>query len=149
MTESDQRRALMMPQELIQMPTDRLIVLRAGMPPVRGRKIAYWRERAFAKRVAPPPQIPVRAVVPDPPPEAPVDPLTLQLGPLAIAEVERLAPLPPMGASAEAVEAWVDRYVDAMDQPPSGAVAGPRTSRDPPSMTARSRLEEADRAQGV
>jgi type IV secretion system protein VirD4 len=56
-TESDQRRALMMPQELMMLPADQLIVLRAGMAPVRGRKIAYWRERAFAARVCSPPDI--------------------------------------------------------------------------------------------
>lgn len=46
-SESDQRRALM-PQELIQMPADRLIVLRARMSPVRGSKIVYWRSNASA-----------------------------------------------------------------------------------------------------
>jgi hypothetical protein len=45
LTESDQRRPLMLPQELIQMPQDQLIVLRAGLPPVKGRKIVYWREK--------------------------------------------------------------------------------------------------------
>lgn len=40
-TESDQRRPLMLPQELIQMPANWLIVLKAGMPPVRGDKIVY------------------------------------------------------------------------------------------------------------
>lgn len=56
-SESDQRRALMMPQELIQMPADRLIVLRAGMSPVRGSKIVYWREKAFTLRVMGPPVV--------------------------------------------------------------------------------------------
>ena len=39
-TVSDQRRALMLPQELMQLPQAALIVLKAGLPPVRGRKIA-------------------------------------------------------------------------------------------------------------
>jgi type IV secretion system protein VirD4 len=56
-TESDQRRPLLLPQELIQMPADRLLVLKAGLPPVRGRKVVYWREPAFAKRVLPPPAV--------------------------------------------------------------------------------------------
>ena len=50
-TESDQRRPLMLPQELIQMPAHRLIVLKAGMPPVRAEKIVYWREKAFTRQV--------------------------------------------------------------------------------------------------
>lgn len=58
LTESDQRRALMLPQELMQMPSDQLLVLRASLPPVLGRKITYWKERAFCQRVAPPPSLP-------------------------------------------------------------------------------------------
>ncbi len=33
-SESDQRRALMLPQELMKLPSDDLIVLKAGLPPV-------------------------------------------------------------------------------------------------------------------
>lgn len=57
LTESDQRRALMLPQELMQMPPDRLLVLRAATPPVLGRKITYWKERAFRERVIAPPAV--------------------------------------------------------------------------------------------
>jgi type IV secretion system protein VirD4 len=136
-TESDQRRALMMPQELIQMPADQLIVLRAGMPPVRGRKITYWRERGFAKRVASPPLVAPRAsIAPDdasssraaiPPtvtgPDAtrPRDgnlgDLTLELV-LPALEAAGLEPLPERGASDDEVEAWVERFIDASVQPP-------------------------------
>jgi type IV secretion system protein VirD4 len=111
--ESDQRRLLNLPQELLQMSQDRLLVLHAGLPPIRGRKIVYWRERLFTRRVLPPPQVPARPIAPPSAPEAPTDPLVLQLGPLAVAGAETLAPLPPIGASAEAVEDWVDRYLDA------------------------------------
>jgi type IV secretion system protein VirD4 len=112
-SESDQRRLLSLPQELLQMPQDRLLVLHAGLPPIRGRKIVYWRDRLFTRRVAPPPAVPARAIVPTPAPEVPTDPLILHLGPLAVAEAESLAPLPPVGASAQAVEEWVDRYLEA------------------------------------
>lgn len=54
-TESEQRRALMLPQELLQMPKNDLLVLRAGIPPIRGRKLAYFRDRAFAARLFAPP----------------------------------------------------------------------------------------------
>lgn len=130
-TESDQRRALMLPQELIQMPADQLIVLRAGMPPVRGRKIAYWRERAFARRVAPPPTVAAHAgislagmsaVSAAPSAAAPqvherlpdlnLDDLTLNLV-LPALEAAGLEPLPPQGASDDEVEAWVERFIDA------------------------------------
>ncbi|MGE5564990.1 MAG: type IV secretory system conjugative DNA transfer family protein [Parcubacteria group bacterium] len=133
-TESDQRRALMMPQELIGMSADRLLVLRAGMPPVRGRKIVYWRERAFAGRVVPPPQVAARAVMPlagsfaasaaiaDTPhtpdrKHGPVaDDLTLDLV-LPALDAAGLEPLPAQGATDEEVEAWVERFIDASVQP--------------------------------
>jgi type IV secretion system protein VirD4 len=120
-SESDQRRALLLPQELMQLPDTDLIVLKAGMPPVRGRKIVYFRERAFIARVEPPPEVPVAA-----------QPVAEGLGPAlaglrsnpaadlltleAIAPVlaaEGMEPLPPVGAAAEDIEAWVERYIDA------------------------------------
>lgn len=57
-TASEQRRALMLPQELLQMPKDQLLVLRAGIPPIRGRKLVYHRDRAFTSRLRPAPEIP-------------------------------------------------------------------------------------------
>lgn len=54
-TQSEQRRALMLPQELLTMPKDQLLVLRAGIAPIQGRKLVYHRDRAFQKRLLPPP----------------------------------------------------------------------------------------------
>lgn len=54
---SEQRRALMLPQELMQFPADRLIIFRAGMAPIIGTKIAYYENRFFKRRVMPPPEI--------------------------------------------------------------------------------------------
>ena len=59
--DSDQRRALMLPQELMQLPGDALLVLKAGLPPVRGRKIRYYRERVFTARLRPAPTVPPAA----------------------------------------------------------------------------------------
>lgn len=133
-TESDQRRALMMPQELIQMPADRLIVLRAGMPPVRGDKIVYWREPALTSRVRPPPVVPAHpgtsaSGLDDAAPPTPaslqdnathrgtdMDDLTLELV-LPALEAAGLDPLPPDGASDAEVEAWIERFIDASVQP--------------------------------
>ena len=125
LTESDQRRPLLLPHELIQLASDQLIVLRAGLPPVRGRKIVYWRERIFATRVRPPPILPPRAL-PAPraesarePPTAPASAaasnLTLDLV-LPQLQAEGWAPLPPEGATPEEVEAWVDRFIDGSAQ---------------------------------
>ncbi len=55
-SESEQRRPLMLPQELIALPESHLIVLRSGIAPVRGRKLRYYRLAAFKSRLCPPPQ---------------------------------------------------------------------------------------------
>jgi type IV secretion system protein VirD4 len=55
---SEQRRALMLPQELMQFPTDRLILLRGGIPPIIGTKIFYFKSRFFKKRAFPAPIVP-------------------------------------------------------------------------------------------
>lgn len=55
---SEQRRALLLPQELMQFPTDRLILLRGGIPPIIGTKILYFKSRFFKSRAFPPPVVP-------------------------------------------------------------------------------------------
>lgn len=129
-TESDQRRPLMLPQELMQMPADRLIVLRPGLPAVRGRKIVYWRERLFTRRQRAAPTVPAhpgvgRSAYASPPAPAPIPPaadadLRLTLIPLAAA----VEPLPPEGASEAEMAAWVERYIDATVQLPGAPAYG-------------------------
>jgi type IV secretion system protein VirD4 len=55
---SEQRRALLLPQELMQFPKDRLILLRGGIPPIIGTKLAWFQSRFFQKRAFPPPVVP-------------------------------------------------------------------------------------------
>lgn len=57
---SDQRRPLMLPQELLLLSQDDVIVLRAGIPPLKGGKIRFYKDKWMAKAssVAPPPIIP-------------------------------------------------------------------------------------------
>ena len=55
---SEQRRALLLPQELMQFPTDKLILLRGGIPPIVGTKIAYFSSRFFKSRAFPTPIVP-------------------------------------------------------------------------------------------
>lgn len=54
---SDQRRPLMLPQELLLLSQEEVIVLRAGIPPLKGGKIRYYKDKWMAKAssVAPPP----------------------------------------------------------------------------------------------
>ena len=61
-SESDQRRALMMPQELMQMPKGELLLLRGGIAPVRGRKIEYFRSKHFTSRISDPPKVAPRPI---------------------------------------------------------------------------------------
>lgn len=53
---SDQRRPLMLPQELVLMPQDDVIVLRAGIPPLKARKLRYYKDKWMiaASSMAPP-----------------------------------------------------------------------------------------------
>ncbi|MBN9318347.1 MAG: type IV secretory system conjugative DNA transfer family protein [Caulobacterales bacterium] len=122
-SDSDQRRPLMLPQELMQMPSDRLIVLKANLPPVLGRKIVYWREAAFTRRVLPPPTTAPHVGVGSPRNRPPRPPLNVKVDKashsaptlnLATPPLDALglAP-PPHGASEAEVEAWVDRFLDA------------------------------------
>lgn len=128
-TESDQRRALLMPQELIQMSARKLIVLRAGVPPILGDKIVYWREKAFTQRVRPPPTVsvhagfalgrPAAAVATAAPSAASTqlkDELSLDMVIPAL-QAAGLEALPSENASAEEVEAWVERFIDASVRP--------------------------------
>ncbi len=55
---SEQRRALLLPQELMQFPPGKLILLRGGIPPIIGTKIAWFRSRFFKRRALPPPEVP-------------------------------------------------------------------------------------------
>jgi len=119
-TESQQRRALMLPQELIQMDPGQLLLLRAGLPPVRGRKISYWRERAFVARVMPPPAVPRRMLSVSAAVEREIGPLadnlTLDLVVPAL-DAAGLDPLPQIGASEAEIENWVERFIDASARP--------------------------------
>ncbi|WP_019054149.1 type IV secretory system conjugative DNA transfer family protein [Sphingobium xenophagum] len=55
---SDQRRALLLPQELMQFPDSELLLLRGGMPPIHGDKIRYFADQHFTRRVLPAPTVP-------------------------------------------------------------------------------------------
>jgi type IV secretion system protein VirD4 len=55
---SEQRRALMLPQELMQFPATKLILLRGGIPPIVGSKIFYFNNSFFKKRAFPAPVVP-------------------------------------------------------------------------------------------
>ncbi|MBT0671340.1 type IV secretory system conjugative DNA transfer family protein [Novosphingobium profundi] len=71
-SESDQRRALLLPQELLLLPEKDLIVLRSGIPPVYGKKIRYYQEKDMLAQtkvrapamptIRPDPSVPARSL---------------------------------------------------------------------------------------
>lgn len=56
---SDQRRALLLPQELMQFPDGELLLLRGGIPPIHGDKIRFYADGVFRSRVMAAPIVPL------------------------------------------------------------------------------------------
>jgi len=57
------QRALLLPQEVIQLPRDEQIVLIESMPPIKSLKIKYYEDKFFTKRLLPPTFIPTQVPV--------------------------------------------------------------------------------------
>ena len=55
---SEQRRALLLPQEVKELPPDEAIVFYEGLRPIRCKKLRYFEERIFRARLLPPPALP-------------------------------------------------------------------------------------------
>ena len=60
---SEQRRALLLPQEVKELGSEEALITYEGLRPIRCRKIRYYKERAFRDRLMPPPPLPVRLEV--------------------------------------------------------------------------------------
>jgi type IV secretion system protein VirD4 len=56
--ESEQRRALMLPQEFKELGSERLVVVMENCKPILGEKIRYFREKEFKTRLVKPPPVP-------------------------------------------------------------------------------------------
>lgn len=56
--ESDQRRALLLPQEFKELGSERLVVIMENCKPILGEKIRYFCEPAFTNRLRPAPDVP-------------------------------------------------------------------------------------------
>lgn len=55
---SEVQRALLLPQEVIQLPRDEQIILVESSPPIKTKKIFYYKDRFFTKRLLPPIKLP-------------------------------------------------------------------------------------------
>ena len=107
----------MLPQELMQLSSKALIVLKAGLSPTRGRKLVFYRDRRFMARVRPPPEIatapfPVRPAVTGPSlPALSTEATDMDFDSIVRRfTAEGLTP-PPPGASEAEVQVWLDRVV--------------------------------------
>jgi len=56
--ESEQRRALLLPQEFKELGSERLVVIFENCKPILGEKIRYYRDKAFSSRLMPAPAVP-------------------------------------------------------------------------------------------
>ena len=56
--ESEQRRALLLPQEFKELGSERLVVIFENCKPILGEKIRYYREKAFTSRLLKAPAVP-------------------------------------------------------------------------------------------
>ena len=56
--ESEQRRALLLPQEFKELGSERLVVIFENCKPILGEKIRYHREKVFTARLRPAPKVP-------------------------------------------------------------------------------------------
>jgi type IV secretion system protein VirD4 len=61
---SEQRRALLLPQEVKELGTDHEIIFYEGMRPIRCRKIRYFEDARFKARLFPPPERPPAVELP-------------------------------------------------------------------------------------
>ncbi|AIL65064.1 Type IV secretion system protein virD4 [Rickettsiales bacterium Ac37b] len=57
---SEVQRALLLPQEVILLPRDEQIVLIESFPPIKSKKIKYFDDRFFKKRLLPPINVPIQ-----------------------------------------------------------------------------------------
>lgn len=57
--ESEQRRALLLPQEFKELGSERMVLICENCKPILGQKIRYHREKAFTSRLRPAPVVPV------------------------------------------------------------------------------------------
>jgi type IV secretion system protein VirD4 len=66
-------RPLLTPGEVMQLPSTEEIIMLAGLPPIRAKKIRYYEDRAFRDCSRPAPALPISGVYPDRPRSRPDD----------------------------------------------------------------------------
>jgi type IV secretion system protein VirD4 len=110
-TLSEQRRPLLLPQEVKELGKEEALLFYEGLRPIRCRKLRYYEERRFRRRLLPPPAQPIA-------PDA-----TLRSAPkeLSVDAPERAAaegrPAEPQGAQAQNAERSPGHLTEAHNEP--------------------------------
>jgi type IV secretion system protein VirD4 len=68
---SEQRRSLLLPQEVKELGQEHAIIFYEGLRPIRCRKLRYFEDARFRARLMPPPEIPARSFAAPPAPDPP------------------------------------------------------------------------------
>jgi type IV secretion system protein VirD4 len=129
-TETDQRRALLLPQEIARLKPRDAILLRPGMEPIRARRIRHFEDPTFTRLLRPAPEVPAIDV-----------PVRLDQGkgfePIA-AEAEAAPPPPARPVRRRAARpAGKPRTTKAADQAGSDDTAASGTDGRPPPPAGR------------
>ena len=148
-SESDQRRALLLPQEFKALGSERLVVIFENCPPILGAKIRYHREKVFRARLRPAPAVQrmdmdlhaarVQQRVRDADDEL-ADGQTIRFEQLT-SDLTHMPRLNPNASSAD-TKAWIDQFLDRThvraNPSHSGGSIEPLTDDDHPSDVATS-----------
>jgi type IV secretion system protein VirD4 len=97
-TVSDQRRPLLLPQEVKELGTEEALIFYEGLRPIRCRKLRYYQDRRFKQRLMPPPAQPIA-------PDASLQPTAKEapvVGSEAVGEGRPAEPRPSQAQSAAA-----------------------------------------------
>ena len=159
---SDQRRALMLPQEIKELDRDKEIILLENTRPILADRICYWRDRAFTSRLMAAPTVPAldlvrfSAQIEQRLRELSDDDVDDQTGELAHVRPDYLElvhawdqrelPQALDAISSEEAAAYVDRHFTLLGVSADDARAGRRLARDEDGMTD---AEAARNATGV
>ena len=120
-TESDQKRALLLPQEIVRLKPHESIIIRPGMFPIRARRIRYFREALFSRLLRKPPAIEPIEVVLRMDQGKGFEPIAAEGQPAASTASVAASPAAPLPSSAPGYDDGA-RLARPKDKPPRGAV---------------------------
>ncbi|WP_197977928.1 type IV secretory system conjugative DNA transfer family protein [Sphingomonas sp. CFBP 13706] len=100
-SESEHARALMLPQEVLSMPLDEILIFKRGVLPIKAAKLIYYKMEEFTSRLLPAPKVQASDASALPPPSW-VDKAPRDAGAVPPTPPTEPAPAAPGGAAADA-----------------------------------------------